>query len=362
MSEPERVAVGQIRGCRPDRLPCGRGTSGVRRDRTAAPPARAPRRRSTRIPPPPPTPPRVRVVRSHQGAPVARPGALARSAAPRRRRGPATVTSARRPGPAGHRRSTSRATPPRTAGCPRPCRRSPRSRRGGPPPHRGGRAARIRIPPRRGTRGLRGRRPPTRDGGRAAPSWPGRYDEHRYAARPLHDVAQEIEERLLAPVDIVEDEDERLPSREPLEESTDGPETLLCGPRCSLAQPDELGDTIRDAIGALDALEERRDPASGLLRRVFVGDRRYSADGLRHRPVGDALAVRETASAQDDRPIHRSRRGPPGPDATSRRRPTPRTVTSRQVRSATKMRSNASTIVLSSALSANHRWLSRRRA
>ncbi len=103
-------------------------------------------------------------------------------------------------------------------------------------------------------------------------------------------------------MDVVEDQDERLAPRQAFEESTDGPEALLRGPR-PFSQPDQLGDPVGDAVGALDTVEERRDPASGLLGRVFVGDRGHSADGLCDRPVGDALAVGETASPQDERPI-----------------------------------------------------------
>ena len=98
-------------------------------------------------------------------------------------------------------------------------------------------------------------------------------------------------ERLLGPVDVLEQEDERLHVGDPLHHLARGPRDLL---RAALAferlhQPGGEAEHIGDGLlgAALAELLER------LLERVVVGDPGRRLDHLAERPVRDALAVRE---------------------------------------------------------------------
>ena len=75
----------------------------------------------------------------------------------------------------------------------------------------------------------------------------------RRVPRPLGDVLDEVEERRLTPVDVVEDDHERTLPRERLEQSPHRPEALLGAPGRPLARRerrDVLGDEL--ASGATD--------------------------------------------------------------------------------------------------------------
>ena len=77
----------------------------------------------------------------------------------------------------------------------------------------------------------------------------------------------EVEERRLGPVDVVEDDDERPPARERLEQPPDRPEALLLagGP---LGEADELADAVRDDVGLSLAVRRAREALPGPARRV----------------------------------------------------------------------------------------------
>ncbi len=111
----------------------------------------------------------------------------------------------------------------------------------------------------------------------------------------------QLEQRVLRPVDVLEEEDERLHVGEGDHDLARRPGDLL---RAALpferlehagGQTEHVGDGL--LLAALAELRER------LLERVVVGDARGRLDHLRQWPVGDALAVREASAAQDARAL-----------------------------------------------------------
>ena len=91
----------------------------------------------------------------------------------------------------------------------------------------------------------------------------------------------QVEERRLTPVEVVEEDDERALRGGLLEELANRPRDLLRGRR-RLGLAEERGDRVR-------RLERGRGRAAELLH------------DLDHRPVRDPLAVGETAALDDPR-------------------------------------------------------------
>ena len=147
-------------------------------------------------------------------------------------------------------------------------------------------------------------------------------EQDRGAARPVGEVLDEIEERRLGPVDVVEDENERSSARERLEERSHGDEAVLGAyrrPRRARSSRPRAG---RRPPLPRSAPNARRSLRARLVRRgrVFEPDRLL--DGLDQRPERDALAVGEAAAARDERlPRRRLSRN----SRTSRDFPTPAT-------------------------------------
>ena len=56
-------------------------------------------------------------------------------------------------------------------------------------------------------------------------------DENRCVGRPTDEVFEEVEERRLGPLELVDPEDDRALSRQVLEKPADGPERLLAAGR-----------------------------------------------------------------------------------------------------------------------------------
>src|SRR5919106_2090073 len=120
-------------------------------------------------------------------------------------------------------------------------------------------------------------------------------------AHPVGEVLDEIEQRFLGPVDVLEEEDERLHVAERLHDLPRRPRDLL-GASLALErlehprrEPEHVCDRL--LLAARPQLLER------LLQRVVVGDPGGGLDHLRQRPVGDSLAVRQAASRQDARAL-----------------------------------------------------------
>ena len=113
--------------------------------------------------------------------------------------------------------------------------------------------------------------------------------QDRSVARPVGDVLDEIEERVLGPVKVVPDDDERPFARRLFEQAPDGEGDLLLR---------------RDPVRA-----EEHTERAGNARIELALVRPQLFDGFDDGPVRDALAVRETPSADDRRidPAHELR-------------------------------------------------------
>ena len=114
------------------------------------------------------------------------------------------------------------------------------------------------------------------------------------------DVLEQVEERLLAPLDVVEDDDDRLLARERLEESPERPERLLLR-HLAVAETDGGGDLRCHQLGVRLPAQAAGEARAELGDRVVVRHLRQLTDDLRDGPVGDALAVREAAPLGDER-------------------------------------------------------------
>ena len=107
-------------------------------------------------------------------------------------------------------------------------------------------------------------------------------------------VLDQLEQRLLGPVDVLEDEDQRLRLRHQLRPLARRPRDLLLaalavdGLEHAGGEAEQVGDRLGRA--ALAQLLDRD------VERVVVGDVGRALDHLGERPVRDALAVRKAAA------------------------------------------------------------------
>ena len=129
----------------------------------------------------------------------------------------------------------------------------------------------------------------------------GEAEDQDRRPHPVGDVLDEVEQWRLGPVDVLEEEDERLDVGDPLHDLACRPRDLL---RAALAferlhQPCCEPENVRHGLlgAALAELLER------LLERIVVGDARGGLDHLAERPVGDALAVRQRAPHEHARSL-----------------------------------------------------------
>ena len=121
-------------------------------------------------------------------------------------------------------------------------------------------------------------------------------DQDRCVAYPVGEVLDEVEQRRLGPVHVLEREDERELAGERLDELAHRPEHLL-GDGSRRSRADRALEPRRDDVRIRVSVEQRSDTA---IARSLTHD-------LPHRPVGDALAVREAAA--DEHPgitVHRA--------------------------------------------------------
>ena len=125
--------------------------------------------------------------------------------------------------------------------------------------------------------------------------------EQRALAHPLCEVVDQLEQRFLGPVDVLEHHDQRLHVGELVRELARRPRDLrltalsLDGFHHTGGEPEELGDRLVSA--ALDQL------LLGRFHRVVVRDPRGGLDHLGERPVRDAFAVRKRAPGEDRRAL-----------------------------------------------------------
>jgi hypothetical protein len=120
-------------------------------------------------------------------------------------------------------------------------------------------------------------------------------DEQRMVPRPVEEVLDEIEQRGVGPLEVLEDQHGRMTLGEALEEEPPGREEVAAVGSRPLGEPDQMrqawlqpdpfvrvGDVLLDRAAELG---ERR------LGRLLLGDACPHAHHLRQRPVRDAVAV-----------------------------------------------------------------------
>ena len=201
-------------------------------------------------------------------------------------------------------RARRRRTARRTAGCPR---RRPRTR------VRGGRAAAPARADRAEVAASASSSASRRAAPQGRPSQPVRThllelrtcdgDQEERTAAEIEDVPEQLDQDRLGPLEVVDEQDQRAFSGEGLEEAPDRPADLLARDRSSV-RPDDRRDPVAHEVGPVrpgdDGLKlgQRRHPR---LAGARCPSRRE--DELSDRPVGDPLAVRQAARAQDRGPL-----------------------------------------------------------
>ena len=121
-------------------------------------------------------------------------------------------------------------------------------------------------------------------------------DEDRGVLHRLVQVLDQVEERRLRPVDVLEDEDDRALAGKGLEEPSRPPHELAHR-ELRIREPHGGGDSVGDLAVASCRLG---DFSTRDLGRILIGDRRGLADRLSEWPEGDAAAVGKAAAAKDE--------------------------------------------------------------
>src|SRR5207244_516796 len=120
----------------------------------------------------------------------------------------------------------------------------------------------------------------------------GAEQEQRHAFCPLGQVLEEGKQRLVCPVQVLEDEHGLADGGEALEEAPPCGEQLLPLRRRARLRPDQGSEPLQQPLalallGSYRGLELRR----GGLRRIGLEDPRLPLDDLTQRPKGDPLSV-----------------------------------------------------------------------
>ena len=128
-------------------------------------------------------------------------------------------------------------------------------------------------------------------------------NQERAVAHPVGHVLDQLEQGLLGPVDVLEDQDQGLRLGHQLRPLACRPRDLLLAPLAVNRLEHAGGETeqIGDGIGraAVAKLFDRD------IERIVVGDVGRALDHLGERPVRDALAVRKAAPREDRRALER---------------------------------------------------------
>ena len=130
---------------------------------------------------------------------------------------------------------------------------------------------------------------------------PGERDHvDRVVPRPLQQVLDEIEQRLVRPLHVLEREHGRVDVGEPLEEQPPGREQLLPVARLLVAEAEQLREPRLHERTLLRVekvfLERRLQLGQGGLWIVVLRDQAPHPHHVRQRPVGHALAVGKAAA------------------------------------------------------------------
>ena len=135
---------------------------------------------------------------------------------------------------------------------------------------------------------------------------PRQTDDEQRRPHAVGEVLDEIEQGRLRPVDVFEQEDERLDVGDPFHHLAGSPRDLLGlrSPLSASMSPAARPSTSDDGLlrAALAELLE------SFLERVVVRDARRRFDHLAERPVGDALAVRKRTPHENARALESRRR------------------------------------------------------
>ena len=121
----------------------------------------------------------------------------------------------------------------------------------------------------------------------------GAEDHHRALDRP-REVLDQVEQRRLGPVQVVDHQHQRLVGGERLQQPADAPEHLLDRER-GVGQADHRLQAGGDGA----ASGQRLDLGPRLVRRIRLVDVGGDADRVGHRPERDAVAVRQAAARHD---------------------------------------------------------------
>ena len=130
-----------------------------------------------------------------------------------------------------------------------------------------------------------------------------RDDEQRHVGHPLDELVEEVEERLVGPVDVLDDQDERTLLGERLEEAPPGGERLVAAVAADLllAAEAEERQQVRLDAGLVAGPGERvldrpADLRCDVGRCVLLDDARLRLHDLAERPQRDPVSVGETAT------------------------------------------------------------------
>ena len=128
-----------------------------------------------------------------------------------------------------------------------------------------------------------------------------RDDEDRRVAAPLEQVLDEIEQRGIRPLHVLEEHHHRVDDGQPLEEQPPGGEEILPLVPAALLEREQMREPRLDEaalVRVVDVLlDDRGELGERGARLLVLDDPRAHPDHVRERPVGDALAVGETAAA-----------------------------------------------------------------
>ena len=129
------------------------------------------------------------------------------------------------------------------------------------------------------------------------------HDQDRDAGRPVDEMVDEVEQAVVGPVQVLEDEHERVLLGQRLEEPAPGPEGLAAVVARVLrrpAEPDQRPEVLEDPPGLHLVVDDRGHGGAELLGggvgSVRLEDARLCLHHLAERPEADALPVGERAS------------------------------------------------------------------
>jgi hypothetical protein len=130
--------------------------------------------------------------------------------------------------------------------------------------------------------------------------------EHGVIPAEARHVLEQVQERRLGPVDVVEHGHHRPFGSETLQQPAGRPVGLLDGAR-RIPQPDRRPHPVPDQRGVVDAIEELIDPGERARRRIGVADSGRLPNHLGQRPERDPLAVGKASALQHGGPAGEAR-------------------------------------------------------